>query len=170
MGNHFEKNRVVCLAWRSKFKMVVVLFCCMVFKLKFYMLTGPPPPPHTHTHAYTHTCIIVIRAHAHVHSTVEPPEMIDSHELKYPDRPYHVKNLEAPEPILGSSLSSGNQATPTAVHYSCDGDARVTGIVSTETPARLTARGAPKAETVNFPISKIHSIKESHHTKRSVFI
>ena len=33
-------------------------------------------------------------------SAVEPPEVIDSHELRYPDSTYHVRNLDATEPIL----------------------------------------------------------------------
>ena len=33
---------------------------------------------------------------------VEPPEVIDSRDLEYPDRQYRVDNLEMPEPILSS--------------------------------------------------------------------
>ena len=33
-------------------------------------------------------------------SLVEPPELIESQELRYPDRDYRVSKLEAPEPIL----------------------------------------------------------------------
>ena len=42
----------------------------------------------------------------HVHYifllVVEPPEVIDSRDLEYPDRQYRVDNLEMPEPILSS--------------------------------------------------------------------
>ncbi|XP_064396833.1 TBC1 domain family member 15-like [Halichondria panicea] len=111
---------------------------------------------------------------AMVDEIVEPPEMIDSQELKYPDRDYKLSNLEGPDSILSSP---GNQATsPTTqshvhikdqgVRYRSDGDARVTGIVSTTTPTRLTSKEHPRADTVNFPISKIHSIKESSQSKK----
>ena len=36
---------------------------------------------------------------------VEPPEVIDSRDLEYPDRQYRVDNLEMPEPILSSDGS-----------------------------------------------------------------
>jgi hypothetical protein len=119
---------------------------------------------------------------AMVDQFVEPPELIETREHSFPDAQYSMGTLDAPDPILMSPLAGGKSPSTSAIETEQEEEARVTGIgarSSRDGEAHISGivtqgLGAPSSssspagekgkqlqDTVNFPLSQLHSIRET---------
>jgi hypothetical protein len=122
---------------------------------------------------------------AMVDQFVEPPELIETREHSFPDAQYSMGTLDAPDPILMSPtrvLEGGKSPSTSAIETEQEEEARVTGIgarSSRDGEAHISGivtqgRGGPSSssspagekakqlqDTVNFPLSQLHSIRET---------